>query len=147
MTRTLVVAAVSGLMIATALAQSPAPAPAPPSAAGTGPSTSQIVATQARDEWLASSMTGTLVVGADLKKLGEVADILIDRTCQVHAFLVGVDGKKVAIEMTEFDEMPTPDGKVQLKLDMTKEQLAAAPAFKSLMDSATTGAAAGGAPR
>src|SRR5258708_14689691 len=78
--RTLVVlAAVSGLTMSTALAQAPAPpspAPAsPPAAASSKPGSSQIVNTQSKDEWLASKLKGTTVLGSDDQKIGSVTDI------------------------------------------------------------------------
>jgi sporulation protein YlmC with PRC-barrel domain len=155
MTRTLMVfAAVSGLTMSTALAQTPAPpTPAsPPGAAmsrpATGTGNSQVINTQASDEWLASKLKGTTVLGSDGQKIGDVADILVDRSGQVRAFIVGVGGvlglgaKDVAIEMTEFQQIPAANGTVQLKVDMTKEQIAQAAQFKPLAAPATTTGAA-----
>jgi sporulation protein YlmC with PRC-barrel domain len=154
MTRTLMVfAAMSGLTMSTALAQAPLN-PAPPQTAAPAKSgSSAIINTQASDEWLASKLKGTTVVGADGQKIGDVVDILLDRSGQARAFIVGVGGvlglgaKDVAIEMTEFHQMPAANGKEQLKVDMTKEQFAQAAEFKPLPAPAvTTGAAPAGSP-
>jgi sporulation protein YlmC with PRC-barrel domain len=110
MTKALVVfATVSGLAMSTALAQAPtppSPAPATPSTNAT-PSNSQIVNSQTSDEWLASKLKGMTVVGSDNQKIGDVVDILLDKSGQVKAFIVGVGGvlglgaKEVAVELTQ----------------------------------------------
>jgi len=154
MTKTLVVlAALSGLTMSTALAQAQAPqspAPAnPPAAAASKAGSSQIVNAQSKDEWLASKLKGTTVVGSDDQKIGSIADILFDKTGQVKAFIVGVGGvlglgaREVAIDMTQFHEMPAANGgPEQLKLGMTKDQLAQADEFKPLPNPPTTTGAA-----
>jgi len=157
MTKILVVlAALSGLMISTALAQapqSPPPANSPP-AAKSEPGSSQFVSAQSKDEWLASKLKGTTVVGSDDQKIGSIVDVLLDKTGQAKAFVVGVGGvlglgaKEVAINLTQFHEVPAADGKQeQLKVAMTKDQLAKADEFKPLPNApTTTGAAPSGAP-
>jgi len=142
--------------MSTALAQTPPNStPAPSSAAAGSKSGSlQIVNAQGHDEWLASKLKGTTVVGSDDQKIGSVVDILLDKTGQVRAFIVGVGGvlglgaKEVAVELTEFREVPAADGnREQLRLAMTKDQLAQVAEFKPLPDPAvtTTGAAPSGA--
>jgi sporulation protein YlmC with PRC-barrel domain len=159
MTRIIMVfAAMSGLTMSTALAQAPltpSPVPPPTAAAPAKSASSAIINTQASDEWLASKLKGTTVVGADGQKIGDVVDILLDRSGQARAFIVGVGGvlglgaKDIAIDMTEFHQIPATNGnREQLKVDMTKEQLAQAAEFKPLPGPAsTTGAVPAGAPR
>jgi sporulation protein YlmC with PRC-barrel domain len=151
----IVVATISALTMSAALAQ----APERPGAAG-GPAdsaktvSSQIVNAQGRDEWLASKLRGTTVLGSDNQKVGDVVDILLDKSGQVRAFIVGVGGvlglgtKEVAIDLTEFREVPAANGnKTHLKVPMTKEQLTQAPDFKPLPSPpATTGSAPNGSP-
>ena len=62
---------VSALM-STAFAQ----APDQPGAGGTAPtvSSSKILGAQGADEWLASQLRGTAVVGSDNQRIGEVVD-------------------------------------------------------------------------
>jgi sporulation protein YlmC with PRC-barrel domain len=153
----IVVATISGLMMSTALAQAPerpgAGTAAQP-ADSAQPVSSQIVSAQGKDEWLASKLRGTAVVGSDNQKVGDVVDILLDKSGQVRAFIVGVGGvlglgaKEVAIDLTEFREVPATNGnKTHLKVPMTKEQLAQAPDFKPLPSPpATTGSAPSGSP-
>jgi sporulation protein YlmC with PRC-barrel domain len=154
-TKAFIVLTTSALTMSTALAQ----APEHPGAAGlpadsAKPVSSQIVDAQGRDEWLASKLRGTTVVGSDNQKVGDVVDILLDKSGQVRAFIVGVGGvlglgaKEVAIDLTEFREVPAASGnKAQLKVPMTKEQLTQAPDFKPLPSPpATTGSAPSGSP-
>jgi hypothetical protein len=147
----IVFATASGLTISTALAQAPerpgAGAAGPP-AASTKPGNSQIFETQGPDEWLASKLRGTTVVGSDNQKVGDVIDILLDRSGQVKAFIIGVGGvlglgaKEVAVDLAQFRELPAGHGKAKLKVAMTKEQLTQAPDFKPLPASQTTTGAA-----
>src|SRR5580704_18289956 len=93
MSRTLVLATVSGLMMSTALAQAPpTSSPAPAAPAPTASSTSQAVPAQSADEWLASKLKGTAVIGSDDQKIGDISDILFDTIGHVNAFIVGVGG-------------------------------------------------------
>lgn len=151
----IVFATISGLTMSAALAQAPERpgegAAGSPADSG-GPGSSQIVAAQGKDDWLASKLRGTAVVGSDNQRIGEVADILLDKSGQVKALIVGVGGvlglgaKDVAVDLTQFREVPASNGnKVQLKVAMTKEQLTQAPEFKQLPSMpTTTGAAPGG---
>jgi hypothetical protein len=101
MSKTLVVfAAVSGLMVSTALAQAPSGPATPPAASGSP----EVVATQSTDELLASKLKGTAVMGSDDRKIGDVSDILFDKMGHVKAYIVSVGGilgigaKEVALE-------------------------------------------------
>jgi hypothetical protein len=158
MTKTLIVfATASGLAMSAAFAQAPerpGESTAVSPADSAKPGSSQIVDAQGRDEWLASKLRGTTVVGSDNQKVGDVVDILLDRSGQVKAFIVGVGGvlglgaKEVAIDLTQFREVPASNGnKAQLKVPMTKEQLTQAPDFKPLPSTpTTTGANPSGSP-
>src|SRR5262249_48117519 len=94
------------------------------------------------------------VLGSDNQKVGDVVDILFDKSGQVRAFVVGVGGvlglgaKEVAIDLTQFREVPAGNGnRAQLKVSMTKDQLTQAPDFKPLPSPpATAGAAPSGSP-
>jgi len=153
----IVFAAASGLTMSTAFAQAPerpGAGAAAPSADSSKPGSSRIVDAQGKDEWLASKLRGTTVLGSDNQKVGDVVDILLDKSGQVRAFIVGVGGvlglgaKEVAIDLTEFREVPAVNGnKPQLKVSMTKDQLTQAADFKPLPSPpATTGTAPGGSP-
>jgi hypothetical protein len=160
MSRTLVLAAVSGLMMSTALAQapptsSPAPAAPPPGASSTIEPAVPAVPAQSADEWLASKLKGTAVIGSDDQKIGDISDVLIDKMGHVKAFIVGVGGvlgigaKQVALDMNAFKQMPAAEGKPeQFKLSMTTDQVKQMAEFKPLQSApTTTGLAPAAAPR
>ena len=117
LTRIMAVAAVSGLALTSALAQTQSPttppstpstppaatAPATPPAAtapapsGTTASTApagkaEFVTKQNPDQHLASKFSGTDVVGTDEAKIGDVSDVLFDKDNKVIAYIVGVGG-------------------------------------------------------
>jgi len=143
-------AAVSGLALTSALAQSPSPTttPAePPPAAAPGASTTKaadtpkFVAKQTQDQMLASKFKGTNVMGTDDAKIGDVSDILFDKNGKILAYVVGVGGflgigaKDVAIEPSSFKVEPDNSttakaGDVKLRLSMTKDELKNAATFE-----------------
>ena len=157
MSRTLVVfAAVSGLMVSTALAQAPSGPATPPAASGSP----EVVATQSTDELLASKLKGTAVMGSDDQKIGDVSDILFDKMGHVKAYIVSVGGilgigaKEVALEQSAFREMPVIEGRTEekqflvprLQVSMTKDQLKQMAAFKALPSQPSTTGVAPAAP-
>jgi hypothetical protein len=150
MTRTFAVKTLLTVAAAGAAAAAFAQAPEQPGEAAPTISSSQIIGSQGADEWLASQLRGTAVVSSDNQKIGEVVDILFDRRGQARAFVVGEGGvmglgaREIAIDLSQFHEVPANGGasRAQLKVDMTKEQLAGVPEFKPLpMPEETTGAA------
>lgn len=155
------VAAVGGLMMTTALAQSPAP-----SQMGSGSTTSAaggVITQQSPNQWLASKFMGTDVIGTDDAKIGDVSDVLFDKQGKVDALIVGVGGflgigqKDIALPISSFQVVAANSGKNttssdQLRLSMTKDQLTQMAEFKSMSSTAatTTGSGAmgpGSAPR
>lgn len=149
--RIMAVAAVSGLALTSALAQStttPSTTPSPsasttaPSTTATAPSANpagkaNFVTKQSSDQHLASKFNGTDVVGTDDTKIGDVSDVLFDKDNKVIAFIVGVGGflgigaKDVAIDPASFQPVPGKDATdMKLRLSMTKDELKAAAAFE-----------------
>ena len=111
------VAAVSGLALTSAMAQSTSPSTTSPTSPNTpsmtAPSTSPSVSPstspsntaaatttgkatfihqQTADQHLASKFKGTDVIGADDAKIGDVSDILFDKDQKILAYIVGVGG-------------------------------------------------------
>ena len=130
----------------------------------TGQSTSgaKFVTSQSSDQWLASKFKGTDVVGTDDKKIGDVSDILFDKSGKIEAFIISVGGflgvgsKDVAIAPQEFQvEKGTNGSSDKLKLAMTKDELKQAQNFEPYKAPSTTtgsatrpaGSPAGMAPR
>ena len=147
--RIMAVAAVSGLALTSALAQTTTPSATAPSATNPAPSSTaaapaanpagkaNFVTKQSPDQHLASKFNGTDVIGADDAKIGDVSDVLFDKDRKVIAFIVGVGGflgigsKDVAIDPASFQPVPGKDASdMKLRLSMTKDELKAAPAFE-----------------
>jgi sporulation protein YlmC with PRC-barrel domain len=162
MTRTLLaLATASTLSLTVALAQSPTGAPPAPSAAPTASSemgsAANTITAQKPDEWLATRLRGTSVLGSDGVKIGSVDDILIDRSGSIKALVIGVGGflgigaKDVAIPFKQFQVVAGTEGKADvLTLSMTKDQLTDAEDFKPYeppRPAVTPGPAAGGGMR
>jgi hypothetical protein len=105
-------------------------------AKGTSTSGPNIVSAQKPDQWLASKFKGTDVVGSDDKKIGDVSDVLFDKTGKIEAFVVSVGGflgmgaKDIALAPTSFEVMPGTNGAAdKLKLSMSQDQLKQAQNF------------------
>jgi hypothetical protein len=142
--------AIGALMIGGAVAQTTSPAP--------GASSSQTTAVapvnqQKPDQWLASKFNGTDVMGPDDQKIGDVTDILFDKTGKIEAYVVSVGGflglgsKNVALAPSSFQVMAADNtSSERLKLSMTKEQLQQTASFEPYAPPAqrqTTGSGTG----
>jgi sporulation protein YlmC with PRC-barrel domain len=107
----------SALIAAPALAQTtPAPAPGnpalPPASTQAAPMTTgqggsmNFLEVRPQDQFRASKLIGTLVIGANNESIGEINDVLMDQNGRAHAVIIGVGGflgigeKDVAIPMT-----------------------------------------------
>ena len=93
---------------------------------------------QSADQWLASKFKGTDVIGANNEKIGDVNDVLFDKSGKLDAYIVGVGGflgigqKDVAIAPASFQTVAgTGDSSdLKLRLAMSKDELKAAPSFE-----------------
>ena len=94
---------------------------------------------QDQDTFLASDLTGAIVYNPQDESIGDVNDVIVSRDGKVDGIVVGVGGflgmgeKDVAIKLNQVKMLDTDTG-VKLVLDMSKDQLAAAPEFKSKTD-------------
>ena len=134
--------ALTALMLSGAFAQTPNPSSPPPASkadqatpAGQA-GTVDIVTAQKPDQWLASKFKGTDVLGADNKKIGDVSDVLFDKSGKVEAYVISVGGflgmgaKEVALAPSSFDVVPGDNGgAAKLKVAMTNDQLKSAQNF------------------
>jgi hypothetical protein len=180
----MITTALSGLMMGAAFAQSapkpadtPAAKPTPPAAtapadtksdaakpmdatkstaAPAASGSAQFVSTQKPDQFLASKFKGTDVVGADNEKIGDVSDILFDKTGKIEAYVVSVGGflgmgsKDVALAPASFEVVAGDKSKNEsdkLKLSMTKDQLKQAANFEPYKEPRATTGMGGGTPR
>jgi sporulation protein YlmC with PRC-barrel domain len=126
----------------------------PPAAKPEASGKLNFVSSQKPDQWLASKFKGTDVVGSDNEKIGDVSDILFDKSGKVEAIIIGVGGflgvgaKEVALAPNSFDVVPGQNGSAdKLKLSATKDQLKDAKDFARYEPPrpTTTGAGSGGA--
>ena len=129
--------ALSAVLAAGAFAQTSSPPSSsnPPPAQASSPEKEtsgkmNFVSAQKPDQWLASKFKGTDVLGSDNQKIGDVSDILFDKTGKVEAFVISVGGflgvgsKEVALAPSSFDVVPgSNDSAPKLKLAATKDQL------------------------
>ena len=156
MKKLMIGAAIGALMVSGALAQSPSspPSSSPPAAAPSsvapvtmpsgsiaaqsqpGADKASFVMSQKPDQWLASKFNGTDVLGSDNQKIGDVSDILFDKTGKIEAFVVSVGGilgvgaKEVALAPTSFDVVPGQNGSAdKLKISMSQDELKQAQNF------------------
>ena len=93
---------------------------------------------QDKATFLASAIIGSSVYSPSDESVGDVNDLVIKPTGEIEAIVVGVGGfvgfgeKNVAIALNRFTMEPTEDlASTKLILNATKEELQAAPAFKS----------------
>ena len=134
-----------------------APAPAPPTAPGTpapAPSAAQpspstttsapspsgasgnVIARQSPGQMLASQYRGSDVYGPNNERVGDVKDLVLDRSGNAMAVVLGVGGflgigeKDVAVPFASV-QMTERDGANRLTVNVTREQLDAAPTFQS----------------
>lgn len=145
-------AAAAALLSTTAIAQQATPpaATTPPAAQMTTPpaarATTAFIAQQSADQMLASDLIGMTVRGAGDENLGEINDLVVDRSGTVMGALIGVGGflgmgeKDVAVPFQAVEVSRDADGKERLVLRKTKDELKAAPTFTKYERSpATTG--------
>jgi sporulation protein YlmC with PRC-barrel domain len=156
------ISAVSGLTLATALAQAPTTSETP-SATQQAPKTettgstggAQFVAAQKPDQFLASKFKGTDVIGSENEKIGDITDILFTKDGKIEAFVVSVGGflgmgaKDIAMAPNAFQFEKDPNfAAYKAKVSMTKDQVKQAANFEPHKEPPrTTTGAGGGAPR
>jgi sporulation protein YlmC with PRC-barrel domain len=93
-----------------------------------------IIPAQAADEVRAESLIGMSVFNTDGSKVGEVKDILFDERGQATGMVLSVGGvlgigaKPVGLNWSEIDVRPEAE---MVKIHYSKEQLEAAPAFRT----------------
>ena len=121
-----------------------APTQRPPSAeqaAPKAPVAGQIV-TQEADTILASrDFIGQTVYAPDKAKIGSISDLILSKDAKaVQGFVIGVGGflgigeRNVALNMDKLKMSHNADGSVLLTMDMSKDELGNAPAFKTKRD-------------
>ncbi len=107
------------------------------SASGSG----NFVTQQQQGQWLASKLIGTQVVSANNETIGDVNDVVLDRSGTAQAVVVGVGGflgigeKDVAVPFKELKVTRQNDGDIdKVTANFNKDQLKQAPEFKTVED-------------
>src|SRR5262245_1238343 len=95
-----------------------------------------VISLQSEDTFLTSDLTGATVYSPQDEAIGDVNDVIVSREGKVDGLVVGVGGflgigeKNVAIEMSKI-KLTETDAGIKLVMDANKDELAAAPEFKS----------------
>ena len=131
------IAAFTAVRAGPALAQSTAPAATMPGTAMANPAQMFLTGTAMSGLWKSSDAIGQAVYNRANERLGDVEELLFDHDGKVMAAVVGVGGflglgeTKVAIAYSSFEMVRDKDGKVRLVVDVNKDVLKNAPAFKA----------------
>jgi sporulation protein YlmC with PRC-barrel domain len=111
---------------------SPAPEPAKPTPPPPAP-TAKVAA---------SGILGRKVLGPDGKEIGRVVDVLVDAGSNPRAVVIdvggflGVGARRIAVNWSDLTFPPTGSD-VDIKLDLTSEQISSAPAYTDQTKPAT----------
>ena len=98
------------------------------------PVTGQILV-QDSNTILAKEFIGQTVFAPDKAKIGSISDLILSKDGKtVDGFVIGVGGFLGIGEMDRLKMTSGPDGTLQLAMDVTKDELANAPSFKSKRD-------------
>ncbi len=103
--------------------------------------TPNFIPEQNQSEVLGTDFVGTQVVSKDNQPLGKIANLVFDQSGHIELAVIGVGGflgigeKEVAVS---FDSLKSDviNNKHVFAVDLTKDQLKAAPPFKTLNDQA-----------
>lgn len=86
-----------------------------------------------RGEWRASKLMGVKVTNAANETIGDINEILIDKSGKVAAVVIGVGGflgmgeRHAAVAFSALQVTRDKDNNASIKVNITKEQLKAAP--------------------
>jgi sporulation protein YlmC with PRC-barrel domain len=107
-------------------------------AAGTAGTEGAIIPEQEETQLRAEDLMGTTVVGPDGKEVGEVEDLIFDEQEKITGVVVGVGGflgmgkKEVGLDWEQAKlEEKADTGEKTIMINLTKEDLEAAPDFKT----------------
>jgi hypothetical protein len=115
-------------------------APQTAEASGAG----QFLAKQASDDWLASHLIGQSVYNAQDEAIGDINDLVTDRSGKIVAVLIGSGGflglgeKDVALRFEDLRLARDENDSIKVIADVNKETLAAAPDYETLSEQQVT---------
>jgi len=142
-------AAVAVLLSAAVSAQDGAPRRATTGTAAAAPAVRADVAATVLDQQDVQGILGRQVVSSAGQDMGRVIDVVVDRSGQVRAAVIdfggflGVGNRKVAIDWNALHFAPTGSKDDRITLDLTREQVSAAPEYKDGRPLVVLGAADG----
>ena len=108
------------------------------SAETSNPGTTQFVTEQPTGEWLARVFLGAAVQNASGETVGDIHDLVLDRSGHISTVVLGVGGflgmgeKVVAIPFSDLTFSTGKDGARTIIVPLNKASLEQAPAFKAL---------------
>jgi sporulation protein YlmC with PRC-barrel domain len=111
--------------------------PGTPEAATPSP-TVQFLNDQKSSDWLATELIGASVVNANNETIGDVNDLVTDQGGKIIGVLLGAGGflgigeKDVAVRFEDLKIARDEDNDINIMTNLTKEQLASAPDFRTL---------------
>ena len=100
------------------------------------PAPQGFVTVQPAGQWLASQFIGQAVTNQAGERVGDINDLLFDRSGRIANAVIGVGGflgigeKNVAVPFSALSFTAGADGKRVIGMALSKEQLQAAPDFK-----------------
>ena len=143
--RTVAVAAIAlaGIVGAAASAELKSGAPQTPAAQESG---------QVPSVTVIGTRQGTSILGRQVRskadeKIGRIVDVIVDRTGQVRAAVIdfggffGVGNRKIAVDWDALDFARESDKRDFVKLELTREQIKAAPEYRDRRAAIVLGAA------
>jgi len=98
--------------------------------------------------WQAETVLGKDVRSKANENIGRVVDVLVDQNGRARAAIIdfggflGVGSRKIAVDWDALKFVPTDDGRNAITLDLTRDQMKAAPEFKEKRAVLVLGAAA-----
>ena len=110
--------------------------------AGSTQGTAQFLSEQKTDDMLASTIIGKSAYNSRDENIGEVNDLVTDRSGKIVAALIGVGGflgigeKDVAVRFEDLKLARDENNNVKVGLNLSKETLASAPDYKTLDEQA-----------
>jgi PRC-barrel domain len=97
---------------------------------------SEFVTVQPQGQWLASQFLGQAVTNQAGENIGNINDVLFDKSGRIATAVIGVGGflglgeKNVAVPFASLSFTADPQGKRVVTVALSKERLQAAPEFK-----------------
>jgi len=131
MKATIIPALAAALIVASAAAAAQTSPPA------TQKTDAPFVTVQPEGQWLASRFIGQVVTNHAGEAIGDINDLLFDRSGRISTAVIGVGGflgmgeKSVAIPFDSLSFSTDAKGKRVVTIELSKERLEAAPSFKA----------------